>query len=110
MPNDSQHAKMEELFVAFQQSWPDLSTAIENYQFKEGSNPAPLLRTIAATNDSQEKIMFCGLLDCFDSNFIALKLKSSSQAAKISELEPNLTLSQNQLAKLSSNLSLSHKK
>ena len=106
MPNDSQRAKMEELFVAFQQSWPDLSTAIKNYQFKEGSKPAPLLRNIAATNDSQEKIMFCGLLDCFDSNFSALKLQSSTQAAKILELDSNLTHAQNQQAKMSSNLSL----
>lgn len=51
-----------QLITAFQQSWPNLASAIRGHQFPDDSNPVPLLSSIASTTDTPEKEMFCSLL------------------------------------------------
>ncbi|CAJ2651962.1 unnamed protein product [Trifolium pratense] len=81
-----------QLITAFQQSWPNLASAIRGHQFPADSNPVPLLSSIASTTDTPEKKMFCSLLGCFDVKFGEMKTQlesfNSKNSKSASELKP----------------------
>lgn len=97
-----------QLITAFQQSWPNLSAAIEGHHFPEDSNPTPLLTSIASTTNSPEKNMFCSLLQCFDSKFGDLKEQLTSCNLKLTETNSVLSQSQQQVTDLNANLANVH--
>ncbi|KHJ32319.1 hypothetical protein EV44_g6096 [Erysiphe necator] len=97
-----------QLSAAFQQSWPNLSSAIEGHQFPDDSNPAPLLTSIASTIDTPEKNMFCSLLLCFDSKFGVLKSQLELKGKKVSKLNSDLGAAQRQVEELRTALSHAH--
>ena len=80
----SNQDEMNELLAAFQQSWPNLSNAIHGHQFPRDSNPIQLSSSIANTENSAEKSMFCSLLGCIDDKFGE---PSSILAAKVTETD-----------------------
>ncbi|KHJ32320.1 hypothetical protein EV44_g3888 [Erysiphe necator] len=98
-----------QLSAAFQQSWPNLSSAIEGHQFPDDSNPTPLLTSIASTIDTPEKNMFCSLLLCFDSKFGVLKSQLELKGKKVSKLNSDLGAAQRQVEELRTALSHAHK-
>ncbi|KHJ32318.1 putative chromosome segregation protein [Erysiphe necator] len=97
-----------QLSAAFQQSWPNLSSAIEGHQFPDDSNPAPLLTSIASTIDTPEKNMFCSLLLCFDSKFGVLKSQLELKGKKVSKLNSDLGAAQRQVEEIRTALSHAH--
>ena len=100
--------KVTQITIAFQQSWPNLSAAIECHHFPEDSNPTDLLTIIASTTESPEKKMFCSSLQCFNSKFGDLQEQLKSSNFKLTETESALTKTQQQVTELNSNLANAH--
>lgn len=99
---------LSQLLSSFNESWPNLAKAIEDYTFPPDSNPTPLLTTIASTLDSPEKIMFCSLLKCFDFEFSVLNSQLSRQSATISEYESNFKSMTAHVNELNESLNAAH--
>lgn len=116
-----------EIIIAFQKSWPNLSAAIEEHQFPNGSNTASLLSSIDSTTNTSETILFCSLLQCFDSKIGEIKnthmteiislnstisnlnLARSSDNNKMSNLNDKISSSQSEINKLQVDAILSMK-
>lgn len=101
--------QISQLFTLFQQTWPNLSTALEGHQFPTESNPAPLLSAIASTTDTPEKAMFCSLLSCFDAKVASLKAQAAVKDDKISSYNNDFCQARKQFGELNGTLDLARK-
>ncbi|POS83369.1 hypothetical protein EPUL_004014 [Erysiphe pulchra] len=106
MSQEHASVSMENLFEAFDRTWPNISNVINSYIFPEGIDPSLLVQRIATKSESPEKQMFCMLLNCFEYQFGVLNEKILSQEGEISELDSRLTRARSQINDLHNTVSL----
>ncbi|RKF61494.1 putative chromosome segregation protein [Erysiphe neolycopersici] len=98
MSQEHASVSMENLFEAFNRTWPNL--------FPEGTDPSLLVQKIATESESPEKQMFCILLNCFEYQFGILNEKILSQEGEFSELDSGLNRARSQINDLHNTVSL----